>query len=262
MFLQKAAQSFKSLFPRQASQSFGAFVNHRDTPNNLEETPFEFTQDNYTHIKELMARYPDNYKHSACLPMLTLAQKQNDNFLTLSAMNKVAKVLEMEPMQVYEVASFYTMYNRTRLGKFHLQVCGTTPCMVRGAEKVMEAMRDHLGVGMDEMTADGLFTISEVECLGACVNAPMVQVNNEWFYEDLDAENTVQLLDDLKNGVEKKGPQIDRNFSEGPLGRTSLKDHSAYESHHDRDFDGELASYTEAKEKAAAEAAAKKAAAK
>jgi NADH dehydrogenase (ubiquinone) flavoprotein 2 len=99
---------------------FSAFVNHRDTEDNKEETPFEFTKDNYDLITEIMGRYPTNYKHSAVIPLLFIAQKQNANFLTLSAMNKVAKVLEMAPMQVYEVASFYTMFNRTKVGKFHL----------------------------------------------------------------------------------------------------------------------------------------------
>lgn len=98
----------------------GAFVNHRDTEDNLEETPFEFTEASYKQIYEKLSHFPDNYKHSACIPVLFIAQKQNDNFLTLSAMNKVAKVLEMEPMQVYEVASFYTMFNRTKPGKYHL----------------------------------------------------------------------------------------------------------------------------------------------
>jgi NADH dehydrogenase (ubiquinone) flavoprotein 2 len=114
-------------------RSFSAFTNHRDSPENLEATPFEFTKDNYEQINYIMSKYPTNYKHSAVIPLLMIAQKQNENFLTLSAMNKVAKVLEMKPMQVYEVAAFYTMFNRTKLGKYHLQVCGTTPCMLRGA---------------------------------------------------------------------------------------------------------------------------------
>ena len=102
------------------ARNFGAYVNHRDTEDNLEETPFEFTEENYVLIYEKLGNFPDNYKHSACIPVLFIAQKQNDNFLTLSAMNKVAKILEMEPMQVYEVASFYTMFNRTKPGKYHL----------------------------------------------------------------------------------------------------------------------------------------------
>ena len=112
--------------------SFGAFANHRDTDDNSEETPFEFTEESYAAIETLLKKYPDNYKSSGVIPVLFIAQKQNNNFLTLSAMHKVAKVLEMTPMQVYEVASFYTMFNRTKVGKYHLQVCGTTPCMIRG----------------------------------------------------------------------------------------------------------------------------------
>lgn len=131
----------------------------------------------------------------------------------------------MEPMQVYEVASFYTMFNRTKLGKYHLQVCGTTPCMLRGvshsspalqliqAREIIDAIKEHCHMGMDEISEDGLFTVSEVECLGACVNAPMLQINNEWFYEvttlqvnaylqDLTPENTIALLDKFKAGEE------------------------------------------------------------
>jgi NADH dehydrogenase (ubiquinone) flavoprotein 2 len=98
-------------------------------------------------------------------------------------MNKVAKILNMKPMQVYEVASFYTMFNRTKVGKYHLQVCGTTPCMIRGARDIIQAIKDHAHIEMDGTSEDGLFTLSEVECLGACVNAPMIQVNNEYVYE-------------------------------------------------------------------------------
>lgn len=103
-----------------AARSFAVFPNHRDTPDNVESSPFEFTPASWDAIQALLKKYPDNYKCSACIPALFIAQKQNDNFLTLSAMNKVAKVLEMTPMQVYEVAAFYTMFNRTRVGKYHL----------------------------------------------------------------------------------------------------------------------------------------------
>jgi NADH:ubiquinone oxidoreductase subunit E len=111
---------------------YSAFSNHRNTQDNLESSPFEFTQASFDAIQVLLKKYPNNYKSSAVIPSLFIAQKQNNNFLTLSAMNKVAKILEMTPMQVYEVASFYTMFNRTKVGKYHLQVCGTTPCMLRG----------------------------------------------------------------------------------------------------------------------------------
>jgi NADH dehydrogenase (ubiquinone) flavoprotein 2 len=116
-------------------RNFGAFANHRNTEDNLEETPFEFNSESYAAIEQLLTKYPDNYKSSAIIPVLFIAQKQNNNFLTLSAMHKSAKVLEMTPMQVYEVAAFYTMFNRTRVGKYHLQVCGTTPCMLRGVSQ-------------------------------------------------------------------------------------------------------------------------------
>lgn len=153
-------------------------------------------------------------------------------------MNKVAKTLEMTPMQVYEVAAFYTMFNRTKVGKYHLQVCGTTPCMIRGAGEVIRAIKDFANIGEGETSEDGLFTMNEVECLGACVNAPMVQVNNEYFYEDLNYENTTQMLKDWKEGKEPQiGPQIDRQWSLGPEGRTSLYDipHTSI----DRDWSGE-----------------------
>ena len=113
-------------------RNFGLFANHRNTEENMEETPFELTKESYDAINVLMKKYPDNYKASAVIPALFIAQKQNNNFLPLSAMHKVAKMLEMTPMQVYEVATFFTMFNRTKLGKYHLQVCGTTPCMLRG----------------------------------------------------------------------------------------------------------------------------------
>lgn len=158
------------------------------------------------------------------MPLLWLAQKQNNNHITLQAMQKIAKILEVPDMAVYEVASFYTMYNRFPVGKYHLQICGTTPCMVRGAKKVISAAMENAGVShMGEVSKDGMFCVSEVECLGACVNAPMMQVNNEWFYEDLTAESIDNIMNEWREGKEpKKGPQINRNFSEGPHGRTSL----------------------------------------
>jgi NADH dehydrogenase (ubiquinone) flavoprotein 2 len=117
------------------------------------------------------------------MPLLWLAQEQNDNFTSLAAMRKIAKILEIPEMNVFEVAGFYTMYNRTKVGKYHLQMCGTTPCLLRGSKKVMDKALEYLKVEKNHMTDDGLFTISEVECLGACANAPMMQVNNQKFYE-------------------------------------------------------------------------------
>jgi NADH dehydrogenase (ubiquinone) flavoprotein 2 len=222
-------------------RSFSAFAGHRDTSDNLEESPFEFTAESYGKIKEEVAKYPDNYKCSAVLGVLTIAQKQNNNFLTLSAMNKTAKILEMTPMQVYEVASFFTMFNRTQPGKYHLQVCGTTPCLVRGADKIMKACKDFANINDGETSADGLFTLQEVECLGACANAPMVQVNNEWFYEDLTYESMQALMKEWKEGREPKtGPQNGRLNALGIEGRTSLFDIPlGDQACTDRDFAGE-----------------------
>jgi NADH dehydrogenase (ubiquinone) flavoprotein 2 len=208
-------------FPRSFSH---VYVNHRDTIENNDKTPFDFTPENYKKLDEILNRYPKMYKKSAIMPLLWLAQKQNDNHVTLAAMNKIAKILEVPEMAVYEVASFYTMYNRTSVGKFHLQICGTTPCMVRGAGPVIEAALNHLGVEKNHVTKDGLFCVSEVECLGACANAPMMQVNNEWFYEDLNPEIMVDVIEKFRKGDHvEPGPQINRNRSEGPMGRTSLK---------------------------------------
>jgi len=207
-------------FPRSFSH---VYVNHRDTVDNNDKTPFDFTPENYVKVEEILSRYPKVNKKSALMPLLWLAQKQNGNHITLAAMNKIAKILEVPEMAVYEVASFYTMYNRTYPGKFHLQICGTTPCMVRGSTAVIEAALNRLGVEKNHVTSDGLFSVSEVECLGACSNAPMMQVNNEWFYEDLNAESIVDIIEKFKKGEHvEPGPQNNRNRSEGPLGRTSL----------------------------------------
>ena len=207
-------------FPKLFSS---VYVNHRDSIDNNDLTPFDFSPENYKKIEEILSHYPRQYKKSGIMPLLWLAQKQNGNLVTLAAMQKIAKILEVPEMAVFEVASFYTMYNRTSVGKFHLQICGTTPCMVRGSEKVIEAALKHLGVEKNHLTDDGLFCVSEVECLGACANAPMMQVNNEHFYEDLNADIMVDIIEKFRKGEHVEvGPQINRNRCEGPQGRTSL----------------------------------------
>ena len=199
-------------------------VNHTPDARNTSSHVFNFTPENEKEISDILTRYPSNYKKSAVIPLLFLAQNQNNNLLTLGAMEKIAEILEIPYMDVYEVATFYSMFNRTPLGKYHLQVCRTTPCMVCGSDEVIKAIENHLGIHVGETTKDNMFTLVEVECLGACVNAPMLQINNAWVYEDLTPENVVKLLDDLRDGKEVKvGPQNHRKNSEGPLGRTSLK---------------------------------------
>merc|ERR1711907_734595 len=192
---------------------------HRPDERNDPNMKWDFTEDNYAQIDRIINKYPLNYKQSAVMPLLDLAQRQQGEngrggSLPLAAMNKVAQILEMAPIRVYEVASFYTMYNREPVGKHLIQVCGTTPCQLNGAEAIIEAITDHIGIGTGETTEDGLFTMLEVECLGACVNAPMVQINDD-FYEDLNAERIKKVLDQLKAGG-RDATVI------GPQGKTSL----------------------------------------
>ena len=149
------------------ARSFAGFYNHRDSAKNMDETPFEFTDENYTEIKRILGKFPSNYKQSGIISLCMLAQKQNNNFLSLSAMNKVAKILEVPPISVYEVTSFYTMFNREPVGKYHLQVCATTPCMVRGAYEIMDVIKEKCNISEGQTSEDGLFTLQEVECLGA-----------------------------------------------------------------------------------------------
>jgi len=218
--------SKRSFFTSPFVCSSGLVV-HQDTPYNTEDMPWEFTEENYKEVQKIIAKYPKGYAKAALLPVLHLAQRQNNDWLPLAAMNKVAKVLGIPPMAVYEVATFYTMYNREPVGKYHLQLCTTTPCQLGGCGStvVLEAIQKHLGIHPGETTKDGLFTLTEVECLGACVNAPMMQVGDD-YYEDLTPESVVQMLEKWKKGEPvKPGPQTtSRRNCDGPMGRTTLLD--------------------------------------
>ena len=164
---------------------------------------FEFNDENKVKVTEILKKYPANRKKSAVMPLLDLAQRQNYNWLSKSAIEQVAKILEMPEIKVYEIASFYTMYNLKPVGKYLLQFCKTTPCMLRGIDQILKDCEKKLGIKMDETSADGLFTLKEVECLGACVNAPIVQINDD-YAEDLTSEKMMQILEDLKAGKEFK----------------------------------------------------------
>lgn len=175
---------------------------------------FEFNQENQDKAKQIISKYPAGRQKSAVMPLLDLAQRQNNNFVSKDIIEHIAKMIDLAPIQVYEVASFYSMYNLKPVGKYLLQVCGTTPCMLRGAKDLMKVCKDKLGIDLDETTADDLFTVKEVECLGACVNAPMVQINDD-YHEDLDPQIFAQILDDLKAGKSVKvGSQTGRISSE------------------------------------------------
>lgn len=189
---------------------------------------FRWTEANALRAAEIIGRYPPGRQQSAIMPLLWLAQYQmleqtGSAWLPLPVIEYVADQLQMPRMRALEVATFYTMYNLKPVGRFHVQVCGTTPCMLRGAEDIMAACRA-FGLKTGEVTHNGLFTLSEVECLGACVNAPMVQVNDD-FYEDLTPETMTAILEALARGeTPRPGPQVGRQFSAPLGGPTTLRE--------------------------------------
>src|SRR5947209_776320 len=183
---------------------------------------FEFTPEYLEKAKWHIAKYPPGRQASAVLPLLHLAQRQHDGWLPRAAMDYVAGVLHMAPIRVYEVATFYTMFNLRPVGRYLLQVCATTPCWLRGSDDVAAACEKKLGIGIGGTTEDGLFTLVEVECLGACVNAPILQVNDD-FYEDLDGPSTEALIDALRAGSPPPpGSVIGRKSSAPVAGKTTL----------------------------------------
>ena len=157
---------------------------------------FEFTQENFEEAKKIIKKYPEGKQQSAVMSLLYIAQNQNDNWIPLSAMKYIGKLLEMPYIKVYEVATFYTMYNLTPVGKNFIQVCTTTPCMIRGAYKIVEACKEKISQNENELSEDKTCSWMEVECLGACINAPMMQINDD-YYEDLDEKSTIEILDSL-----------------------------------------------------------------
>ena len=182
---------------------------------------FAFTPENKAWAETEIAKYPPGRQASAVIALLWRAQKQNSYWLSKPAIEAVAAMLEMPKIRVLEVATFYTMFNLEPVGRFYVQLCGTTPCMLRGAEDIKAVLRKRVGEP-DHVTSDGLFSWSEVECLGACCNAPMVQINDD-YYEDLTPENFAKLLDDLAAGRPvTKGSQIGRVSSEPVGGLTAL----------------------------------------
>lgn len=197
--------------------------------------PAEFHFRDQAAVADILSRYPKEKKRSATMPLLDLAQRQvaqdgeraNPPFggwIPRAAMDEIARILELPSIKVYEVASFYSMYNLAPVGKYLVQVCTTTPCMLCGSAHIMKACEEHLGIHAGETTPDGLFTLVEVECLGACVNAPMAQINDD-YYEDLTVENTKALLNDLAAGRKPTvGSMSGRKGSMSIKGPTTLLD--------------------------------------
>jgi NADH-quinone oxidoreductase E subunit len=194
------------------------------TPHVDQPATFAFTSENLETAKKFIAKYPAGKQASAVLPLLDLAQRQHDNWLPRAAMDYVAGLLDMAPIRVYEVATFYTMFNMAPVGKWFFQVCTTTPCWLRGSDEVVKTCEQKLGIGWNETTPDGLFTLREVECLGCCVNAPVIQVNDD-VYEDLDAKTTAQLIDACRAGKAPPVGSMAGRTGSGPAShQTSLLD--------------------------------------
>ena len=182
----------------------------------------EFSPEALALAKKIITRYPEGKQKSALLPLLHLAQSEFGGWLSTETMDYVASLLSIKPVEVYEVATFYTMFNLSPVGKVHVQLCGTTPCRLRGADDLEKVCRKRIG-DQNEISKDGKFSWVEVECLGACVNAPVVQVNDD-FFEDLDKDNLKAALRKLKAGEQPKpGPQNGRHASEPAGGALTLK---------------------------------------
>ena len=175
-----------------------------------EKDMFEWSETNFLKVKKIIEKYPSGRKQSAVIPLLDLAQRQNKGWLNKKALEKVAETLSMSFIRVLEVATFYSMFNLKPIGKNYIQICRTTPCWLRGSDKLLNIAKEVTGCSLGETSKDKKFTVVEVECLGACCNAPMVQINDDYF-EDLNEDNFKKLLINLKNDKEiTKGSQIGR----------------------------------------------------
>ena len=185
---------------------------------------FDFNSDSFKAAKKIISNYPDGKMQSAVMELLFIAQRQNDNWIPLAAIKYIGKFLGMPYIKVYEVATFYTMYNLAPVGNFFIQVCTTTPCMIRGAYKLVEACKEKISEKENELSKDKNCSWMEVECLGACVNAPMMQINDDYF-EDLDKEKTLKILDEIINDkIPKPGSYKGRSNNEPTNNRKTLMD--------------------------------------
>ncbi len=194
----------------------------RDAKGFEQPENFEFSPENSAAAERAIATYPEGRQASAVMPLLDLAQRQSGGWLPRAAMDCVAELLGMPPMRVYEVATFYSMYNLAPIGRHHVQICTNLSCWLRGSAEVTDACRRALVIELGETSEDGMFTLGEVECLGACVNAPMMQINDD-YYEDLDATSAESIITELKLGESPRpGSQIGRRSSEPIGGLTSL----------------------------------------
>ena len=193
-------------------------------PSKQQPENFEFTSVSLEAAKKIIEKYPKGKQQSAVMAILYIAQKQNNNWIPLAAMKYIGKFLGMPYIKVYEVATFYTMYNLAPVGKHFIQVCTTTPCMIRGAYKLVEACKEKISEKENELSIDSSCSWMEVECLGACVNAPMMQINDD-YYEDLNKEKTLKILDEILSGKDPKpGSYRGRTSNEPENNRKTLMD--------------------------------------
>jgi len=180
---------------------------------NISDETFNWSGENFKKASDIIKKYPDSRQQSAVIPLLDLAQRQNSGWLSKTSIEKVAETLSMSYIRVLEVATFYSMFNLEPVGENFVQICRTTPCWLRGSDKLVEAAKEVSNTKLGETSNDKKFTIVEVECLGACCNAPMVQINDD-YYEDLDEDSFKKILTDLKQSKEiTKGSQIGRQTS-------------------------------------------------
>ena len=183
---------------------------------------FEFSAENMLETKKIIKNYPEGKQQSAVMALLYLVQKQNNNWVPLAAMKYIAKILEMPYIKVYEVATFYSMYNLSPVGNYFIQICTTTPCMISGAYKLVEACKEKISTNEKELSKNKSCSWMEVECLGACVNGPMMQINDDYF-EDLNKEKTIKIIEQILKGEKPKpGSYRDRTNSAPEKNRKTL----------------------------------------
>ena len=192
---------------------------HDNQPNE-----FKFSEENLKKAEEILTKYPEKNRKSAVMPFLYLAQKQNSNWIPLAAMKYIANYLSMPYISVYEIATFYSMYNLAPVGKYFFQVCTTTPCMLRGAYKLVDVCKNKISKNENEISKDGKISWVEVECLGACVNSPMMQINDDYF-EDLDEQKLEKIIENIKQDMKiEPGSYKGRKSSEPENNRSTLMD--------------------------------------
>ena len=182
--------------------------------DSIQPESFSFNADNLLKAKKIIKMYPSNYKESAIMPLLSIAQNQNNGWVPKKAIEYVSNLINVPEIKVLELATFYSMYNLSPVGKFHIEVCTTSPCMLRGSDSMLNLCKKKLGIGTGQITKDKLFSLGKVECLGACVNAPVVKINENYF-EDLDSQSLDKLINNFIDDKKIKiGPQSKRKGSE------------------------------------------------